>query len=383
MKNKLIIAAAGSGKTTYIVNDSKTKKNGNVLITTYTEENEGEIRKRFKRIPSNITIQTWFSFLIKHGLKPFQGSFNEKLFDYKVTGLNLVNTASGIQYRMANGIGVPFSEETNVLEHYFSKEGKIYSDKLSKFVVGGGGSVSKDKRKQFINLVIGRLERIYTDIYVDEAQDLAGYDLEFIKALFQSKINVILVADPRQVVYLTHIEAKYKKYREGKIEDFIKDECKKICSIDTDTLSQNHRCHQDICCFADKLYPSLKTTNASKEYSDEHCGVFFVKTKDIPLYVKKYTPMQLCWNIESEVMGGYPSINFGKSKGLEFERVLIYPPKSTVIAWLKNPTNEMPFTTRSKFYVALTRAKKSAAIVCDEDIQMEGITAYKQESDIK
>jgi DNA helicase-2/ATP-dependent DNA helicase PcrA len=35
--NKLIIAAAGSGKTTYLINEAMKFKDERVLITTYTE----------------------------------------------------------------------------------------------------------------------------------------------------------------------------------------------------------------------------------------------------------------------------------------------------------------------------------------------------------
>jgi DNA helicase II / ATP-dependent DNA helicase PcrA len=44
--NKLIIAAAGSGKTTYLVSESlKVPGSKNVLITTYTEVNEAGIKE--------------------------------------------------------------------------------------------------------------------------------------------------------------------------------------------------------------------------------------------------------------------------------------------------------------------------------------------------
>ena len=72
MSNKLIVAAAGSGKTTYLVREALKIKDEKVLITTYTEANEREIRKKFLKcngfIPDNIRIQTWFSFLIQHVL---------------------------------------------------------------------------------------------------------------------------------------------------------------------------------------------------------------------------------------------------------------------------------------------------------------------------
>ena len=38
-KNELIIAAAGSGKTTYLVREALKIKDENVLVTTFTDEN--------------------------------------------------------------------------------------------------------------------------------------------------------------------------------------------------------------------------------------------------------------------------------------------------------------------------------------------------------
>lgn len=47
MVNRLIIAAAGSGKTTYLVKHAMQQLDS-VLITTYTIANELEIRKKFR-----------------------------------------------------------------------------------------------------------------------------------------------------------------------------------------------------------------------------------------------------------------------------------------------------------------------------------------------
>jgi len=45
-KNRLITAAAGSGKTTFLVKDALKYRNENILITTYTQANEIEIKKK-------------------------------------------------------------------------------------------------------------------------------------------------------------------------------------------------------------------------------------------------------------------------------------------------------------------------------------------------
>jgi DNA helicase-2/ATP-dependent DNA helicase PcrA len=162
--NTLLIAAAGSGKTTYLVNEAMKFHNEKVLITTYTEANEEEIRKKFikkcKCIPSNVTIQTWFSFLIQHGVKPYQGTFNDILFKMQINGMVLNNGQYGFKYFSKKlHCSIPFKEEGEFLQHYFTGSGKILSDRLPKFVVKSNAASE--------NEVINRISRIYQYIFVD------------------------------------------------------------------------------------------------------------------------------------------------------------------------------------------------------------------------
>lgn len=112
-QNKLIVAAAGAGKTTFLVNEALKIKNERVLITTYTQANEAEIKKKIVEvnqcIPPNVIVQTWFSFLLQHGVRPFQGG----LFEKEITGLILVNSQSGLKYYF-KGIPIYFSEEKRI-----------------------------------------------------------------------------------------------------------------------------------------------------------------------------------------------------------------------------------------------------------------------------
>lgn len=134
MINKVIVAAAGSGKTTYLINEALKIKDSRVLITTFTDANETEIKnkiyKTYGSIPENIKIETWFSFLIQHRVKPYQSV----LYDGKVNGLNLVNTKSGYRFKNKRGFPVYFAE-SDVKNYYFTKSRRIYSDKISKFVI--------------------------------------------------------------------------------------------------------------------------------------------------------------------------------------------------------------------------------------------------------
>ena len=368
--NKLIIAAAGAGKTTFLVNEALKQKDGNVLITTYTQANEEEIRKKIieinKCIPENITVQTWFSFLLQHGVRPYQGC----LFEKKVKGMILVNEQSAFRYKHINGFSVYYKEE-NIQKHYFTDTFKIYSDKLSKFVF-------KCNQKSG-GAVIDRLSRIYSHILVDEVQDLAGYDLELLKLLFGSDSNILMVGDPRQVTYLTHNESKFKKYRNGRIKDFIQNECKKSnCEIDEETLNISHRNNELICSFSSKLYPNFTPCTSNQKHITKHDGIFLVKRQDIEKYLEAYNPAQLRHSIKVEVTKSYKTLNFGDSKGLAFDRVLIYPTEPFV-NWLINNNFDLKPTSCSKFYVAITRARYSVGIVYDFDssLEIEGVKFYE------
>lgn len=369
--NKLIIAAAGAGKTTFLVKEALKQKDSNVLITTYTQSNEEEIRKKIieinKCIPENITVQTWFSFLLQHGVRPYQGC----LFEKKVKGMILVNKQSACKYIHKKGFPV-YYEEDNIQKHYFTDTFKIYSDKLSKFVFRCN--------QKSDGSIFDRLSRIYSHIFVDEVQDLAGYDLELIKLLFRSNSSILMVGDPRQVTYLTHNESKFKKYRDGKIKDFIQNECKKSnCEIDEETLNLSYRNNELICKFSSKLYPNFATCTSNQKEVTKHDGVFLVKRQDVKKYLEAYNPVQLRDSIKVEVYQIDKTVNFGESKGLTFDRVLIYPTEPFV-KWLINNNSDLKPTSRAKFYVAITRAKYSVGIVYDFDslLKIEGVKFYGQ-----
>lgn len=376
--NSLVLSVAGSGKTTYLVKEALKVAGSEVLITTYTEANEKEIRRKFmelnRSIPANITIQTWFSFLIQHGVKPYQGV----IFSEEIKGMILVNGASGIRFVRDDGVGIPFTEKNNFKEHYFTSGNRIFSDKLSKFVV----RCNKESRGSVIN----RLTRIYSHLFIDEVQDLAGSDLEFLKLLFKSKTKVILVGDPRQVTYLTHNSRLNSKYQEGNIKQFIIDKCSKDCDIDEVTLKSSHRNNAEICSFASRLYPNLSVSEPCeckecRSFVSDHNGVFLIKQEDVDRYKAKFKPTVLRYQLAEE-----PEWNYGNCKGLGFDRVLIYPSepikkylRDGLLHKIVKGKTQNAFDL-AKYYVAITRARYSVGIVYnyeDKEAFIEGVRLWK------
>lgn len=365
-KNKLIIAAAGSGKTTYLVEEALKIKDQNVLVTTFTDANEQEIRKKFTArtggIPRNVTVQTWFSFLIQHGVKPYQGG----IFEKRVNGLSLVP-----------GQSKKFTKKTDVEKYYFDNSQRIYSDKISAFVVKCD--------QEHNNEVIGRISRISPNIFIDEVQDLAGHDLEVLKLLLDSTAKIILVGDPRQGTYSTNNSAKNKQYKKAQIACFFESsKIKKKLHIDSTTLTTNYRSNQQICDFANGLFPEHVSTSSGQTAITGHDGIFFVRENDIVPYLEEYSGcIQLRDSIrEKRPKMDYETFNFGNSKGLSFDRVLIYP-TNPIMKWIKDNSVELAPTSRSKFYVAVTRARHSVGIVYnfDDTEEIEGINNYVKEQD--
>jgi superfamily I DNA/RNA helicase len=240
----------------------------------------------------------------------------------------LVNEQSGLKYKFKkNGKEIPvyFNENEELERHYFTKEKKIYSDKLSKFVFR-----CNEKTK---GNVIDRISRIYPHVFIDEVQDLAGYDLELLKLLFNCSSNILLVGDPRQGTYSTNSASKNKRFKKAKIINFFTDKIDNLTKDDK-SLIINYRCNKSICDLSNKLFPTMQQTTSGNSKTTEHDGIFPVKSENIETYLQQYQPMQLRDSKRTVVNEKYSVMNFGESKGLSFDRVLIYP-TDPILKWLR------------------------------------------------
>ncbi len=381
--NRLLIAAAGAGKTTYLVNQAFEIKNSRVLITTYTRSNAEEIRKKLRDknkeetgsycIPDNIIVEEWFTFLLKHGVRPYKAIMNNTL-KYRNIGFFLSSEKSGKKPFLLNGNPIYYGEK-DFEKYYFTSNYKIYSDKISKFII--------ECNKLAEGSVIDRILKIYPNIFIDEIQDLAGWDLDVIKLFLNSDINILMTGDPRQTTYLTNNASKYEKYKNGKIVEFIQNECKKSKTIlDFKTLNKSHRNNNLIASLASNLYPNLPITEICscvehRSYKKDFEGIFIIKSEEVQTYMKSFPDGEI--QVLKYENSMHPELNFGVSKGLSFDRVIIYPPK-TMASWFLGKNLESG-PSIAKLYVAITRARYSVAVVIDykdSDNFIEGVQKFIQ-----
>lgn len=355
-KNRVIIAAAGSGKTTELINQSIMYNDKKILILTYTQDNLTEIKNSMFEvngsIPPNVKIQTWFSFLLADCVRPYQNF---------VYGNKRIDSICFV-----NGISTQYVSQ-NDIDKYYMKDGHlIYTDKITKFVC-----LCNQKSK---GLVIKRLESLFDYIFIDEAQDLAGFDFDFLKLLLASKINILLVGDSRQSTYSTNNSNKNAKYKKENIFNlFLEWEKKKLCTIEYKT--DCYRCNQIICNIADQLYPEMPKTTSRNNKETGHDGLFYIKQQHLDKYISDFNPQILRFDKRTKVPEHHNALNFGQSKGLSFDRVVIFP-NGPIKKFLKSGDISHVEGSKSKFYVALTRARHSVTFVTDENISIDQFQKY-------
>lgn len=355
--NKIIFAAAGSGKTSELVNTVSELINKRVLLTTYTLENTNEIRNKFYNksgtLPTNVTIKSWFSFLLTECVRPYQ---NFLYSEHRIDNIEFVSSQS------TRGIS------KNDIKRYYLKFGnKIYTDKISDFIL----RINELSMGKLIN----RLESIFDVIMIDEVQDLAGYDLNFLKLLFHSKIQIIVVGDSRQSTFFTNNSTKNKNKRGIYLPTYFKEwENQGLCTVTYRT--ECHRSNQIICDLADSLYPEMPKTSSLNNLITDHDGVFFIRSSQVQTYIEKYSPQILRYNRITKIPEESFALNFGKSKGLTFNRTLIIC-NGPLNKFLKTGDIEHLYKSRPSYYVGITRAKYSVCFVCDEkNINYENIEEY-------
>lgn len=156
----------------------------------------------------------------------------------------------------------------------------MYRDGVSDFVV----QLNMKTR----GTVVRRLERVYTHIFIDEVQDLVGYDLDVLDLLISSNIRLVMVGDPRQHTFSTNIGLRNKKYQGTGLAAWFQ-ERSTFCTIEQRNYS--YRSNQAICDFADAIYPDFQRTTSIGVPLTGHDGVFQVEAGSVSAYVAKYGPV--------------------------------------------------------------------------------------------
>nr|WP_241737163.1 UvrD-helicase domain-containing protein [Dietzia sp. CQ4] len=349
----MTLAVAGSGKTKGIVDAcASADPNERILVLTYTSANQRELGNRLATEAGdrhNTEVSGWFSFLIGHFVRPYLPfAFpNQRVrgFDFK----------SEPQQGAAN-------EEWRRYFNQRSEVRKVHLAQIAHRVNDAAGGAP-----------VRRLERVYDRIFIDEVQDLCGWDLEVLRLLMTSDIPLEMVGDVRQAILVTNPrERKNKQYRYMRIWDWFQaQERARRLTIDQKCIT--HRCRPEVAQLADSLFATGRGFDPTVSRNDtvtDHDGVYLVRSSDVDAYVRKYSPLVLRRTAASGRRFDYLApMNIGVSKGLGHKHVLIQPTND--MKKLLRTGAQLEEQAAAYLYVAVTRAEQSVAFIIDDPGQSE------------
>jgi superfamily I DNA/RNA helicase len=307
MNKTVIIASAGSGKTRELIEYALSATGKRILLTTYTNRNIAQIVKRiFARrglVPPNIRIETWFTFLLREAIKPYQTAITEPFY---IRSINFETDKPR------------YTPKKKPKRYYLDAGQNVYRDYVS--------DLACYLNEETDNSAIRRLENMFDVVLVDELQDLVGYDLEFIELLIESNMELIAVGDPCQFTYATNRSRKNRKYRGFGLYEWV-EKHERLGNVQLVNMDWSHRCNQAICDFSDSLFPEIPKTKSKNSVITGHDGIFLVAKCDLREYVSEFHPMALRWSRNKKVPNDLQLsvANIGESKGETFDRVVIFP----------------------------------------------------------
>lgn len=342
--NELTLAVAGGRKTQGVVDHCASAPAGRrFLVLTYTKANQDEIRERLRAaapLQAEVEVRGWFSFLLGHWIRPYLPC---RFPGRRLRGFNFDDDPG----RYAKGESRFLDSESRVY--------KLHAAQLASDTAGASDGA-----------VIDRLTRMYDEILIDEVQDLNGYDLEVLKAMLESSIDLRMVGDVRQALILTNPrDPKNKQYKGIGIKRWF-DEKEAAGLLTIRHAATTWRSNQTIADFADSIFDDAWGFQSSRSENADatgHDGLFVVRPEHLDAYVARYSPLCLRHGANSARELDLPFMNFGVSKGRTADHVLIAP--TGVMETFLRSGKTLSDSAACALYVAVTRARWSVAFITE------------------
>lgn len=341
MDKKLILAVAGAGKTTKIVNGlNETKRS---LVITYTDANCENLRKKIVKKfngvwPNNIVLMTYFRFLYNFCYKPFLS------YRYKAKGLTYEKNPNMFLRQQQNA-------------YFISNQKKLYSNRLALLL----------ERDNVVEDIKQRLEKYFDEFIIDEIQDIGGRDFNLLLAIMQANVDMLFVGDFYQHTYNTSNDGNtnsslfdnYLSYKD-KFE-------KNGFDVDETTLSKSWRCSPSVCKFVED---NLGIFIASHRCSADDKYVKYIEDNtEIQRIIDNKNIIKLHYNNSTKFGIGHR--NWGDTKGEDdYDSVCILLNPTTFSHYIDNDLINLANSTKNKLYVAITRARGDVYLIEEKRIKI-------------
>lgn len=338
MDKRVILAVAGSGKTTYIVNQLDLEKRS--LIVTYTNNNYRNLRdsilRKFGHFPENITLLTYFSFLYSFCYRPFLS------YKLKARGINYERHPNRYVRQLVQG-----TQQIN-REYFVDQHNRLFSNRIARLLELYG--VLED-----INL---RLSKYFDNLFIDEVQDLAGHDFNLLKSISQAELEMIFVGDFYQHTFDTSRDGNTNRNLHNDYGNYVALFERMGMMVDEETLKNSYRCSPTICAYIREelgieiFSNKIDDTNIIRIDTQSDADEIFKNNDTVKLFYREHYKF------------GCYSRNWGESKGEnQYNDVCVVLNAATFKLFKTNRLNELNPQTKNKFYVACSRANNDLYFV--------------------
>jgi len=291
-----------------------------------------KIIQRFGYFPENITLYTYFRFLHGFCYRPF---------------LRSKKNTRGVTFKLPPRFP-PYKLTDD--GRYISPSRRLYANRLAKFI----------EQSNLISAVITRMEKYFDVFFVDEVQDFAGHDFNFLMAISAAKLNATFVGDFFQHTFDTS--------RDGNVNAGLHDDYaayqerfkREKLNVDTDSLKKSRRCSKNVCDFiTQKIGVSIEAFDdreSTVKYEADPAAVraIYEDTRTVKLFYKEHYKYA-CY-----------SQNWGVSKGVDlYQDVCVVLNPGNVTAWHLGSFRDINAETRNKLYVACSRARGNLTLVSE------------------
>jgi DNA helicase-2/ATP-dependent DNA helicase PcrA len=232
--------------------------------------------------------------------------------------------------------------------HYISSSRRLYHNRIAKFI----------GQSNLLSAVITRMEKYFDAFFVDEVQDFAGHDFNFLLAISAAKLNAKFVGDFFQHTFDTSRDGNVNVGLHDDYTAYLAKLKAAKLNVETDSLKKSHRCSKNVCDFITKKVGIPIEAHDDREsvvrYEDDPATVLAIY--EDPGIVKLFYQEHYKYACYSQ--------NWGASKGVDrYQDVCVVLNSGNVKAWKRGSFRDINAKTRNKLYVACSRARGNLTFV--------------------
>lgn len=220
-----------------------------------------------------------------------------------------------------------------------------------------------------MSAVVARMEKYFDFFFVDEVQDFAGHDFNFLKTISSANINITFVGDFFQHTFDTSRDGNVNASLHNDYAAYKAAFKKANLRVDTDSLKKSRRCSRSVCNFiTEKIGIEIEA------YDDRESIIRF---EDDPKAIAALyeDPAKVKLFYKAHYKYSCYSQNWGASKGVDsYNDVCVVLNPANVKAWKNGSFRDINPETRNKLYVACSRARGDIIFIPESLLKIYKIT---------